>query len=98
VETGPTTEDDRRRARREFIRTHHPDVGGDHAHFVAGLAEHAAAPKPDPNAEPDPDVGDRPTATSPPRVTVTPDQPWPVSITTALMRRARRHRRPPRVR
>ena len=26
------------RARREFIRTHHPDRGGDAAAFAAGLA------------------------------------------------------------
>jgi len=32
-------DDSRRRARREFIRTHHPDVGGDPAVFTAGLAE-----------------------------------------------------------
>jgi len=31
-------DDSRRRARREFIRTHHPDVGGDPAVF-AGLAD-----------------------------------------------------------
>lgn len=34
----------RRRAYREFIRTHHPDVGGDPAVFAAGLAEFRAAP------------------------------------------------------
>jgi hypothetical protein len=28
----------RRRARREFIRVHHPDAGGDPADFVTGLA------------------------------------------------------------
>ena len=31
--------DDLRRARRTFIRTHHPDRGGDPERFVAGLAQ-----------------------------------------------------------
>ena len=31
-------EQSRRRARREFIRTHHPDRGGDPDAFAAGLA------------------------------------------------------------
>ena len=30
----------RRSARREFIRAHHPDRGGDPAVFVAGLADY----------------------------------------------------------
>lgn len=29
---------DQRRAYLKFVRTHHPDRGGDHATFVAGLA------------------------------------------------------------
>ena len=36
----------RRRARREFIRTHHPDRGGDPARFAAGLAEFDRADQP----------------------------------------------------
>lgn len=31
--------DDQQRRRREFIRAHHPDRGGDPAAFTAGLAE-----------------------------------------------------------
>ena len=76
-------EQDRRRARRDFIRTNHPDVGGDHAGFVAGLAELDAEPAP---------------PRQPPRVTVVADQPWPVSLTTSLVRRVRRRKRAPRVR
>lgn len=34
---GGSAADTRKRVRREFIRTHHPDVGGDTARFVAGL-------------------------------------------------------------
>jgi len=33
-------DEERRRSRREFIRLHHPDVGGDPDAFVAGLREH----------------------------------------------------------
>ena len=33
-----------RRARREFIRTHHPDRGGDPAAFAAGLAAYDQRP------------------------------------------------------
>ncbi len=32
--------DDQRRAYLKFVRTHHPDRGGDHATFVEGLAAH----------------------------------------------------------
>jgi hypothetical protein len=72
----------RRVARREFIRGHHPDRGGDPDDFVAGLAaldgaETAPTPQPAPAAMP------------PPRV-VFEDQPWPRSAVTALLRRLRR--------
>ena len=36
--------DPQQAARREFIRTHHPDRGGDVAAFVAGLARFDRAP------------------------------------------------------
>jgi hypothetical protein len=41
-------DEQRRRDRREFIRTHHPDLGGDPAAFMAGLAafDEPAAPRP----------------------------------------------------
>ncbi|HEY2203548.1 MAG TPA: hypothetical protein VGH99_03595 [Pseudonocardia sp.] len=35
--TGPRGAEERRRAVRVFVRTHHPDVGGDIEAFVAGL-------------------------------------------------------------
>ncbi|MCG8918176.1 hypothetical protein L6E12_20545 [Actinokineospora sp. PR83] len=39
-----------RAARREFVRRAHPDVGGDHDEFVAGLARlRAAAEQSDPD-------------------------------------------------
>ena len=37
-----------RRARREFIRTHHPDRGGDPAAFAAGLAAYDRRPAGEP--------------------------------------------------
>jgi hypothetical protein len=45
------SDQDRRREFRRFVRTHHPDRGGDPAVFVAGLAafrrgHHAAEPGP----------------------------------------------------
>lgn len=76
---------DQRRTRREFIRTHHPDVGGNHDHFITGLASL--------------DAGHRPSV--PVRtvtVTVVARQPWPLSLTTAVLRRLRRRHQKPRVR
>lgn len=35
-----------RRSRREYIRTHHPDAGGDPADFVIGLANFDSRPTP----------------------------------------------------
>ena len=75
-------EQSRRRARREFIRAHHPDRGGDPAAFAAGLAELDQLP------------ADAPAA----RVVVVADTPWLVSLLTALMHRIGWRRRPPRVR
>ena len=49
-------EQSRRRARREFIRTHHPDRGGDPDAFAAGLAAYDRLPRPAPSR---PDSGRR---------------------------------------
>ena len=72
----------RRRARREFVRGHHPDRGGDPAVFVAGLA-----------ALDHPRV--RPARA---RVVVIPDRPWLVTLLTAVARQAGWRAPPPRVR
>ena len=72
----------RRRARREFIRAHHPDTGGDPAAFMTGLAA----------------LGQLPAGAPPARVVVVADTPWAVSLLTALMRRIGPRRPPPRVR
>lgn len=80
-------DEQQRRTRRAFIRAHHPDIGGDSARFVAGLAAF--------------DRGETsPTSTSQnpvARVFVVADKPWPVSVVTAVLRRLERSRRPPRV-
>jgi hypothetical protein len=82
-------EERRRLARREFIRDHHPDRGGDPDDFIAGLAELDV-----PESEPSPQAV--PAEMPPPRV-VFDDQPWPRSAVTALLQRLRRasHCRPP---
>ncbi|GAA0706854.1 hypothetical protein Drose_16085 [Dactylosporangium roseum] len=64
------------RARRAFIRAHHPDRGGDAAVFIAGLArlDHAGPPE----------VFDRV------RVIVVRRRPLVVRLIQALSRRCRR--------
>jgi len=74
-------EQSRRRARREFIRTHHPDRGGDPDAFAAGLAAH------------DRRLPRAPAA----RVVVVADTPILVSLLTAVLRRMGWRRPPPRV-
>jgi hypothetical protein len=75
-------EQSRRRVRREFIRAHHPDRGGDSAAFAAGLAE----------------LDQFAAGWPPARVVVIADTPLLVSLLTALMHRAGWRRPPPRVR
>jgi hypothetical protein len=78
-------EQSRRRARREFIRAHHPDRGGDPAAFVAGLAAYD---------QPTTSAAAAPAA----RVVIVPDTPWLVSLLRPVLRRIGRRRPPPRVR
>jgi hypothetical protein len=70
-----------RQARREFIRTHHPDRGGDPAAFAAGLAAYDRLPAEEPVT----------------RVVIVPDTPWLVTLLRPLLRRMGRRRSPPRV-
>ena len=77
------------RRRREFIRTYHPDRGGDPESFIAGLRrfeDEQASAGPGPGSGPD----------APTRVTVIPHRPWPTRLVTAAVRRLRPS--PPRVR
>jgi hypothetical protein len=79
-------EDEIQRARRrEFIRSHHPDNGGDPLIFMAGLDRFDGEP------------GGR-GALRLPRVVVVPHRAWPVRLMAALIRRLRGSRRAPRVR
>ena len=71
-------EQQRRAARREFIRAHHPDHGGDPAEFAAGLARLDSEPT-------------RPPADGPNLVEFE-DQPWPRSFVSVLLSRLRRRR------
>jgi hypothetical protein len=74
-----------RRARRDFIRAHHPDAGGNPDDFIAGLADLDAGRRVAPAARATP-------------VTVVARSAWPVSLTTVMLRRIRRRYQPPRVR
>jgi hypothetical protein len=84
-------EDDQNRAsdvgrrRREFIRAHHPDRGGDTESFIAGLRgfdteKASAGPGPQP------------------RVTVFARRAWPTRLLTGAVRRIRHGKPPARVR
>jgi hypothetical protein len=79
------------RRRREFIRTHHPDRGGDTEGFIAGLRGFDAEQTPTgPGPEPGPG--------SQPRVTIIPHRAWPTRLVTAAVRKLRPGSPPPRVR
>jgi hypothetical protein len=71
------------RRRRDFIRAHHPDRGGDPDMFVAGLrsfgTEHERSRQPRP------------------RVVAVRRPPWPTRMVMAAARRLGHGRRPPRV-
>jgi hypothetical protein len=73
------------RRRREFIRAHHPDRGGDTESFIAGLRGF--------DDEPDPAASD-----PLPRVTIIPRQPWPTRLVTRAVQRLRTGKPPSRVR
>jgi hypothetical protein len=82
-------EDDEDRAagrrRREFIRTHHPDRGGDTESFIAGLRGF--------------DDGQAPTGPDPlPRVVLIHHRAWPTRLVTAAAQRLRHGKPPARVR
>jgi hypothetical protein len=79
-------EQSRRHARREFIRAHHPDAGGDPAAFVTGLAALDRLP------------AGAPAGAPAARVVVVADTPVLARLLTALMRRIGWRRPPPRVR
>jgi hypothetical protein len=71
------------RRRRQFIRTHHPDRGGDADAFIAGMRAFSAEQAP---GEP------------PATVVVVRRRNWPVRLTGATARRLAHGRKPSRVR
>ena len=73
------------RRRREFIRAHHPDRGGDPDVFMAGLRRFDAAPE-QPGPEPLP------------RVVVVIRRAWLIRLITALAQWVNPEERAPRVR
>jgi len=72
------------RRRREFIRAHHPDRGGDADVFAAGLRAFDGGRPPDPEPLPP--------------VIVVRRRRWPARLGLAAARWLRRDSRPPRVR
>jgi hypothetical protein len=75
---------DVRRRRRDFIRAHHPDRGGDTDAFVAGLRSFDTGAEQDPGPLP--------------RVIIVRRQAWLLRLVVAAVRRLRHDARPPRVR
>lgn len=75
--------DEAKRRRRDFIRANHPDRGGDVGLFLAGLRMFDEQLD---SSEP------------PPRVVVVAHQSWAAHLITAIARRLRPGKAPPRVR
>lgn len=73
-----------RRLRREFVRRHHPDVGGDQVEFIVGLRALELTMLRD--------------ADPLPRVVVVPRRAWPRRMLQVGLRAVTRRSRPPRVR
>ena len=76
---------------RSFVRTHHPDRGGDPEVFVAGLARFRELARSGPaHARPGPPVPDRYDAP----IEIVRDLPLPAKLAIALIRTVRRRRHP----
>lgn len=73
-----------RRRRRDFIRAHHPDRGGDTDFFAAGLCAI--------------DAGREQALGQPPKVVIIKCRPWLIRLAVVAARRVRYGPRPPRVR
>lgn len=73
-----------RRRRRDFIRAHHPDWGGDPESFIAGLRAFGTRPEQGPGPLP--------------RVVIVRRRAWLIRLVIALAGRFRYGPRPPRVR
>lgn len=71
------------RLRRQFIRAHHPDRGGDAGAFIAGMRAFDA---------------EQASWRPPPGVVVVRRPSWPARLVIAVARRLGYGRKPPRVR
>ncbi|TCK24909.1 hypothetical protein [Pseudonocardia endophytica] len=85
--TGALT-DEQRAAYRSFVRTHHPDRGGDPAVFVAGLQHYRELARTGRKAD-GPAAPDRYDAP----IHIVRDLPLPTRVAVALIRTIRRKRR-----
>lgn len=77
---------EQRAAYRSFVRTHHPDRGGDPEVFVAGLARFREMARPGPL--PSPQAHDRFDAP----IEIVRDLPFPARVAIAIVRTVRRRR------
>jgi hypothetical protein len=75
---------DIRHRRRDFIRAHHPDLGGDTDAFVAGLRAFDTGAEQDPGPLP--------------RVVIVRRRAWLLRLAIAAVRGLRHDARPPRLR
>lgn len=78
---------EQRAAYRSFVRTHHPDRGGDPEVFVAGLAHFRSLASAPPARRPGPDRYDAP-------IEIVRDLPLPTRVLVALIRTIHRRRHP----
>ena len=87
---------EQRAAYRSFVRTHHPDRGGDPEVFRAGLARYRALAA---GHDPDAGAGTRPHDRYDDRrydapIEIVPDLPLPTRVLVALIRTGRRRTHP----
>ncbi|WP_083275140.1 hypothetical protein [Pseudonocardia sp. HH130630-07] len=87
---------EQRAAYRAFVRTHHPDRGGDPAEFRAGLARYRALAAGEALDDPagtarEPDPADR-RFDGP--IEIVPDLPLPTRVLIAMIRTVRRRTHP----
>ncbi|MFP5070478.1 hypothetical protein ACLFMI_12520 [Pseudonocardia nantongensis] len=99
-DAAPGLSPEQRAAYRSFVRTHHPDRGGDPEVFRDGLARYRAIAA---GQDPGPGTGDRAGHTRygpvddrryDRPIEIVPDLPLPTRVLVALIRTARRRSRP----
>lgn len=92
-DAGPGLTPEQRAAYRSFVRTHHPDRGGDPQVFREGMARYRAlAAGQEPAGGADPGTGDDRRYDRP--IEIVPDLPLPTRVLVALIRTVRRRTHP----